>query len=50
MITITLLLIVIAFGLSGYALIDGRFKGLTTWAVFLLALALLLPHLPTTLR
>lgn len=44
--TFTLFLFVVAVAFSGYVLIDSKGKGLVTWAVFCIALALLLPHLP----
>lgn len=44
--TFPLLFFVVALGLSGYALVEGKGKGLVTWAAFLIALGLAWSSLP----
>jgi hypothetical protein len=39
--TVPIFLLIVALALSGYALIDGKFKGLLNWAVMLIAVSLL---------
>ena len=46
MLTVPLICLVFALGLSGYALVESRARGLVGWAVFLVALALLWERLP----